>query len=112
MLSSQSLYSKNKSVAIDYAGINSAACKRASEILARWLPDGRVSGRDYVAKNPTRDDRNLGSFRINHGTGQWIDFATGDKGGDFISLAAYLHQQHQWEAAIDLSVMLGVNDEY
>jgi hypothetical protein len=35
-------------------------------------------------------DQNPGSFSINVRTGRWADFATGDKGGDVISLAAYL----------------------
>ena len=58
--------------------------------LKQWLPDGHVEGGDYVALNPTRRDRNKGSFRINHHTGAWIDHATSDKGGDITSLYAYL----------------------
>ena len=40
--------------------------------------------------NPTRPDRRAGSFKVNLRTGRWADFATGDKGGDAVSLAAYL----------------------
>ena len=41
--------------------------------------------------NPTRADRRPGSFSVNTRTGRWADFATGDRGGDVVSLAAYLH---------------------
>ena len=44
----------------------------------------------YVALNPTRNDRRPGSFKINIRTGRWCDFATGDRGGDPVSLVAYL----------------------
>jgi hypothetical protein len=53
----------------------------------------------------------LGSFKINLRTGQWADFATGDKGGDVISLAAYLHGLTQAAAAGKISEMLGLTTE-
>jgi hypothetical protein len=43
-------------------------------------------------------------------TGKWADFATGDKGGDPIALAAYLSGLSQVEAARELATMLGVAD--
>ena len=67
------------------------------------------NGREYVALNPTRPgDTNPGSFSINLQTGRWADFASGDRGGDPISLAAYLHGKSQVEAARDLAEALGV----
>ena len=77
-------------------------------MLERWLPDGRRQGREYVARNPTRHDRRPGSFRVNITTGKWADFATGDRGGDPVSLAAYLFGLDQAEAARRLADMLGV----
>ena len=78
-------------------------------LLARWLPDGRVIGREYEARNPRRVDRHPGSFRVNLRTGRWSDFATGDKGGDPVSLAAYLFGLQQADAARRLADMLGVS---
>ncbi len=72
------------------------------------LPDGRLVGREYTARNPTRADMRLGSFRNNVNSGRWADFATGDKGGDVVSLAAYLSGTGQAEAARALADMLGV----
>jgi hypothetical protein len=95
---------------LDYRAINAAALARLPELLARWLPNGRLEGHEYVALNPKRDDYSLGSFKINLKTGKWSDFATGDAGGDVVSLAAYLAGTSQAEAARSLAEMLGVDD--
>ena len=96
--------------AIDFERINVAALVALPALLARWLPNGCTLGREYVARNPTRTDRKPGSFRINMQTGKWADFATGDKGGDVVSLAAYLSGTGQGEAAHSLSQMLGLQN--
>lgn len=93
---------------IDFAGINRAALANVHDILRRWLPDGRVDGHEYVARNPRRVDRRHGSFKVNLRTGKWADFATGDRGGDMVSLAAYLAGVGQGEAARRLADMLGI----
>ncbi len=93
---------------IDFAGINRAALANVDVNLRRWLPGGRVNGAEYVARNPRRNDRRPGSFKINMETGKWADFATGDRGGDLVSLAAYLSGLSQVEAARELADMLGV----
>ena len=62
---------------------------------------------EAVVRNPTRNDRGPGSFKINLRSGKWADFATPDKGGDVISLAAYLSGLRQTEAARRLADMLG-----
>jgi hypothetical protein len=93
---------------IDFASVNAAALQELPTLLARWLPDGRINGREYEARNPRRNDRSLGSFRVNTRTGRWADFATGEKGGDPVSLAAYLFNLSQIEAAGRLADMLRV----
>jgi hypothetical protein len=93
---------------IDYDAIDRAALPRLREILARWLPDGRREGGEWVARNPTRADRRAGSFRVNLRTGRWADFATGDRGGGVVSLAAYLDDCPRPEAARRLAAMLGL----
>jgi hypothetical protein len=93
---------------LDYDAIKSAALGVLSVLAPRWLPDGRREGVEWVAKNPRRADRHAGSFRVNMRTGCWADFATGDKGGDVISLAAYLDGCSQREAAERLAAGLGL----
>ena len=78
----------------------------------RLLPNGRREGNEYVALNPRRGDRHLGSFRINLANGRWADFALADKsarGGDPISLVAYVLNIKQSEAARGLMRMLGMD---
>ena len=93
---------------LDFDAINCAGLASLSALLRRWLPDGHLVGREYTARNPTRADRRPGSFRINVNSGMWADFATGDKGADVVSLAAYLSGTGQAEAARALAEMLGV----
>ena len=93
---------------IDFRAVNGAALAILPSLLLRWAPGGIVRGTEYVARNPTRNDRRPGSFSVNIRTGRWADFATGDKGGDVVSLAAYLFGTGQAEAARALADMLGV----
>ncbi len=94
---------------IDFDAINRVALAALPALLARWLPDGRLEGREWTVRNPRRVDRRPGSFRINLTTGRWADFASGDKGGDIISLAAYLADIGQADAARRLADMLGID---
>lgn len=93
---------------LDFASVNRSALASFSAVLARILPGGRIEGREYTARNPTRADHRPGSFRVNLVTGRWSDFATGDKGGDPVSLVAYIEGVGQGEAARLLSRMLGI----
>jgi hypothetical protein len=92
---------------IDFAEINRAALPVLPAIAARLLPGGKGIGHEFVALNPRRRDRHLGSFKINIRNGRWADFATGDRGGDPIGLVAYVANVSQSEAARLLAQMLG-----
>jgi len=93
---------------IDFAEINRAALAAFPAVLARVLPGGKRIGAEVVALNPKRADTRLGSFKVNRFNGRWADFATGDKGGDPISLVAYLADVSQADAARLLAQMLGL----
>jgi putative DNA primase/helicase len=73
------------------------------------LSGGKNSGREYLPLNPKRDDHSPGSFSIHRDKGAWMDGATGDKGGDLISLAAYLWDCGNGEAAERLGKQLGID---
>lgn len=94
---------------IAFARINTAALARAEDVLRQWLPDGAIAGREYVARNPRRVDRRPGSFKINLDTGRWGDWAAGVFGGDLVSLAAYLGDLRQADAARGVAEMLGID---
>ncbi len=56
-----------------------------------------------TAKYPTRDDRHLGSFKINTETGKWANFAIDKIGDDLSSLVAYLRGISAEDAAQQLA---------
>ncbi len=92
---------------IDFEEVRRAVSGYEEVLMMRLLPHAKRNGRDWVALNPTRPDRTLGSFRINAYNFRWIDHATGDKGGDIISLWAYLRQITQLQAAQELLTIVG-----
>jgi hypothetical protein len=94
---------------IDFDRINADALVSLDAICRRLFPSGRREGDEYVALNPRRADRHLGSFKINLRTGIWADFASGDKGSDPVSLVAFIEACRQGEAALKLARMLGLD---
>lgn len=97
--------------AINFAAVNRAAVSALPTILARLAPGGKIVSREYIALNPTRGDRRPGSFKVHmfgRRAGAWSDFATGARGGDPVSLVAYLEDVTQAEAARFLGRMLGI----
>jgi hypothetical protein len=94
---------------IAFKRIADTALIHVGTIVRRWLPDGRREGREWVSLNPTRPDRQRGSFKVNLTSGRWSDFATGDSGGDLVSLGAYLFRLSQAEAALRVAEMLVID---
>jgi hypothetical protein len=94
---------------IAFRRIADAALRHADNIVRRWLPEGKREGTEWVAINPTRSDRRKGSFKVNVTTGRWSDFATGHRGGDLVSLGAFLHGISQADAAERIADMLGID---
>lgn len=93
----------------DFARINAAALSCLERIAEHFAPGGKRNGREYLPLNPRRADSRAGSFSINLDSGKWSDFATGESGGDPISLVAYLlNCGHQSEALRALADFLGM----
>lgn len=100
--------------AIDFRAVNAAAVACLGPVLTRLAPGGKVVSGEYVALNPNRPDKTPGSFKVRFRgprAGAWADFATGDKGGDVVSLVAYLYGVSQVEAARRLALMLRLEAE-
>lgn len=93
---------------LDIRVIARAALAQADILVPQWLPKGKREGPEWVALNPTRVDEHLGSFKVNLESGQWADFATGERGGDLVSLYAYLNRVSQIQAARELAQRLGI----
>ena len=86
---------------------NEAVAANPESFLRHLLPNGRQRGREWVAINPRRVDGRLGSFKVNMKSGKWADFARDDRGGDFVSLCAYIKGIKQGEAAREIINQFG-----
>jgi len=88
-----------------------AALTRFDDCMG-WLGlAGKFQAQEFLPINPKRGDSKPGSFSVNKISGAWSDFATGDKGGDLVSLAAYLLSLRQGEAASRMNRELGLGIE-
>ncbi len=70
--------------------------------VKQLLPGGKISGREYIVRNPKRADKRAGSFKIctsGSKAGVWSDFAANANGHDLVSLVAYLKSLSRPEAA-------------
>jgi hypothetical protein len=93
---------------VEYEHIATSALPCLLQLRSRWLPHGREQGQEWVALNPRRTDTHPGSFEVNLRAGRWADFATNHKGRDIISLAPYLFNLSQAEAARRVAHMLSI----
>lgn len=80
----------------DYQSISQSLLPAISHLLPAWLPGGKFKGKEYICSN--LQGGNGDSLSINIHNGMWADFATGDKGGDMVSLYAAIHNISQTEA--------------
>ena len=85
---------------IDYTALNARLLGNSESLLNQWFPDGRKIGCEYKVAGLS-GGKGM-SLSINCKTGAWADFATGDKGGDMISLYAAMHGLTQSSAASEL----------
>ena len=107
-----SKYRKTAEKTIDFSAINAATLACLGPVLTRLAPGGKVIAGEFVACNPCRADKRAGSFKVRmfgQRAGAWCYFATGDRGGDPVSLVAYLESCTQGEAARKLAGMLGID---
>jgi putative DNA primase/helicase len=94
----------------DFRGVAASALARSEDLVPRWLPDGRKEGPRWVAVNPRRPGSDgSGGFSVNMHTGEWGDWVTQTKGGDLVSLYAYLNGVDQWPACQAVAKELGID---
>lgn len=85
---------------IDFERLASLLLSDIVRLLPEWLPGGKPVGREYTCGNLRGESGQ--SLRVNLESGKWSDFATGDKGGDLISLYAAIQGTTQGKAAKEL----------
>lgn len=74
---------------LDFQGLAAQLLQSSEAYLSQWLPAGKRRGNEYLCGDLYGSEGE--SLSINIATGKWADFATGDKGGDLISLYAAIH---------------------
>ena len=90
---------------INFAGLADALLGHADTLIARWLPGGKMSGKNYMCGSVTGGSGN--SFGIDPKTGKWGDFASGEMGNDLISLYAVHAGLGMGAAAVELAHEFG-----
>ncbi len=91
---------------IDIPTVAEAARPHLLDLCKRWLPNGRLAGGEWTIGSLRGEPGQ--SLRVNVKTGRWCDFATGERGGDVVALAAAIAGLTQLEAARRLAAMLGM----
>jgi hypothetical protein len=93
----------------DFAAVNRAALARLPDVLARLLLGGRTLGAEWHAGSLRGEAGDSLRVRLRgERAGAWCDFATGDKGGNPVSLAAAVARVAQSDAARRLARMLSM----
>lgn len=81
---------------IEFEALASRLLQQARSLLAEWFPEGRLLGHEFEIGDLGGSPGD--SLRVNINTGKWKDFASGEAGGDLISLYAAIHGLKQGEA--------------
>jgi hypothetical protein len=91
----------------DFTAVSAAALARAETLVREWLPGGKLEGREYCgARRSAGGPGN--SLKVNLDTGQWAHFSGEARGGDLVSLLAYVERCSQLEACKSLSEQLNM----
>lgn len=77
---------RDKLPPINFGALAAALLPRAYEFVSSWLPGGVQRGHEYFCGSVNGGDGD--SFAVNLTSGKWSDFATGEAGGDLVSLYA------------------------
>ena len=85
---------------VDFGVINARLLADYLGTLKQWLPNGKRIGQEWCVGSLAGEPGQ--SLKINIHSGVWADFATGDKGGDPVSLFAAIFSITQSDAAIRL----------
>ena len=86
---------------IKFSELRDALLRDAERLLPLWLPGGVFDGPEYRCANLSGGHGH--SCSVNWKTGAWADFATGEQGGDLISLYATIHGLSNAKAAIQVA---------
>lgn len=81
---------------MDFDSLSHELLARSESLCAEWFPAGKRRGHEFVVGDLQGAPGE--SLSINLNTGVWMDFASGETGGDLIALYAAMHRIEQGEA--------------
>lgn len=93
---------------IKFADLAAALLSRSEQLLPAWLTGGKRNGHEWVCGSLAGEEGS--SLSINIHSGMWSDFATGEKGGDLVSLYAAIHGLTMGKAALSVARDEGLED--
>lgn len=94
---------------VDFRLVAQRALPHAVSIVRQLFPMGKMEGVEWrLGGLDGSKASKKGSLSINTRTGNWKDFATGEEGGDLISLLAARDGMTQKDAAEELMAMIGM----
>lgn len=94
---------------LDFKLIAARALGQIDAICTRWLPEGKRAGSEWeIGDRHGNPGKSLKVHLTGTKAGMWSDFSAGDKGGDLISLVAYVDGCSPLDAARKLAAFLGM----
>lgn len=92
----------------DFKEVAQIALGQSLPLVSTWLPAGRKINSEWQCGSLNGEEGS--SFSVNLKTGIWSDFATGEKGGDLVSLYAAIYtNNNQGKAVKELAEQLRIN---
>lgn len=85
---------------LDFRALADRLLISSDTLVPAWLPGGKRQGKEWVCGDVGGGAGH--SLSVNLLTGRWADFATGDAGGDLISLYAAIHELTMGDAYREL----------
>ena len=86
---------------IQFAALAEALLTSADRLVPLWLPDGERRGHEYVCGSLSGGKGS--SCSVNLVNGRWADFASGEQGGDLLSLYAAINGLSMAKAAVQVA---------
>lgn len=93
---------------INFKALAEALLAMAEHLVPQWLSGGKRWGHEWVCGSLQGEEGESCSINLN--TGQWGDFASGEQGGDLLSLYAAIHGLPMGKAAVACARDLGLED--
>lgn len=95
-------------MSLQFEDVGAAALEMAPVLLSQWL-GGKRQGHEWVGERKANGGPG-DSWSVNLNTGAWGAFATGEAGGDLVSLYAALNHLDQLAALKAVADMVGVTE--